>query len=290
MKTILARWAADVLPWLLAHGPRILLIVAGAWLSNKLLGKFIEKAVRLAVRGDAHSSPEAERQREDTLIHVFAVTLRIVVMTLALLMLLQELGLMIGPMLAGAGIVGLAFGFGGQYLIRDVIAGLFIILENQYRIGDVVALGAVTGTVEDISLRRTVLRDMDGTVHFVAHGEVKAVSNQSKSFSRVNLDLRVAYDADMEKVMAVVNRAGRELAADPLWRDAIIRAPQFLRVSDLGESAAIVKVLGETQPLRQWEVAGELRRRLLAAFAREGIEIPLPQVVVRGRKANTGDR
>lgn len=284
MKSILSRWAERALPWLLAHAPRILVIIAGAWLLNKALGKFIEKAVRLAVRGDAHSSPEAERQREDTLIHIFAVTLRIVILTLALLMLLQELGLMIGPMLAGAGIVGLAFGFGGQYLIRDVIAGLFIILENQYRIGDVVELGAVSGTVEDISLRRTVLRDLNGTVHFVPHGEVKTVSNQSKSFSRVNLDVRVAYGSDIEKVRDVVDRAGRELAEDPQWRECITKAPAFVRVHDLAESAVVVKILGETRPLKQWEVAGELRRRLLDAFARQGIEIPLPQVVVHGGK------
>ena len=191
---------------------------------------------------------------------------------------------MIGPMLAGAGIVGLAFGFGGQYLIRDVIAGLFIILENQYRIGDVVELGAVSGTVEDISLRRTVLRDLNGTVHFVPHGEVKTVSNQSKSFSRVNLDVRVAYGSDIEKVRDVVDRAGRELAEDPQWRECITKAPAFVRVHDLAESAVVVKILGETRPLKQWEVAGELRRRLLDAFARQGIEIPLPQVVVHGGK------
>ncbi|HOW44846.1 MAG TPA: mechanosensitive ion channel family protein [Candidatus Aminicenantes bacterium] len=289
MKAILSRWADRALPWLLAHGPRILVIVAGAWLLNKALNKFIEKAVRLAVRGDAHSSPEAERQREDTLIHIFAVTLRIVILTLAVLMLLQELGLMIGPMLAGAGIVGLAFGFGGQYLIRDVIAGLFIILENQYRIGDVVELGAVSGTVEDISLRRTVLRDLDGTVHYVPNGEIKTVSNQSRNFSRVNLDVSVAYGSDIEKVRAAVDRAGRELAEDPQWREFITRAPAFVRVHRLAESAVVVKILGETKPLKQWDVTGELRRRLLDAFAREGIVIPLPQVVVHGGKNKLSD-
>jgi len=182
--------------------------------------------------------------------------------------------------LAGAGIVGLAFGFGGQYLIRDVIAGLFIILENQYRIGDVVELGAVSGMVEDISLRRTVLRDLDGTVHYVPHGEVKKASNLSQGFSRVNLDIGVAYGSDIGRVAAAVDRVGRELAADPRWREDIVQAPQFVRVQDLAGSAVIIKVLGETRPLRQWDVAGEMRRRLLDAFAREGIEIPFPQRTV----------
>jgi small conductance mechanosensitive channel len=195
---------------------------------------------------------------------------------------------MIGPMLAGAGIVGLAFGFGGQYLIRDVIAGLFIILENQYRIGDVVELGTVSGTVEDVSLRRTVLRDLDGTVHYVPNGEIKTVSNLSRNFSRVNLDVSVAYGSDIETVRSAVNRAGRELAEDPQWREFITRAPAFVRVQKLAESAVVVKILGETKPLKQWDVTGELRRRLLDAFAREGIVIPFPQVVVHSGKNKPG--
>ena len=280
MKESFVQWVGSIVPWLLARGPRIALIIVGSWLLNKIARKLIEKTVRLAVRGEDFSSPEAERKREDTLIHIFAVTLRVVILTLAALMLLQELGLMIGPMLAGAGIVGLAFGFGGQYLIRDVIAGLFIILENQYRIGDVVDFGGTAGLVEDISLRRTVLRDLDGTVHFVPHGELKTVSNLSKSFSRVNLDIGVAYGSDIERVAATVDRVGRELAEDPGWRDLIISAPQFVRVQDLADSAVVVKVMGDTQPLKQWDVAGEVRRRILEAFAREGIEIPLPQMVV----------
>ena len=280
MKETLGIWLKSIPAWLLAHGPRLLLSVAGAWLVNRVARKLIEKTVRLAVRGEDFSSPEAEKMREDTLIHIFAVTLRVVLLILAALMLLQEVGVMIAPILAGAGIIGLAFGFGGQYLIRDVIAGLFIILENQYRIGDVADLGGISGLVEDISLRRTVLRDLDGVVHFVPHGEVKTVSNLSKGFSRVNLDIGVAYGSDIDLVRATVDRVGRELAEDPQWRGLILKAPQFVRVQELADSAVVVKVLGETQPLKQWDVAGEVRRRLLQAFAREGIEIPFPQVVV----------
>lgn len=280
MKETFVHWTESIVPWLLAHGPRILFIIVGAWLLNKLARKLIEKTVRLAVRGEDFSSLESEKKREDTLIHIFAVTLRSVILTLAMLTLLQELGLMIAPMLAGAGIVGLAFGFGGQYLIRDVITGLFIILENQYRIGDVVDFSGTSGLVEGISLRRTVLRDMDGTVHYVPHGEIKTVSNLSKGFSRVNLDIGVAYDSDIEQVAATVDRVGRELAEDPRWREFIITAPRFVRVQKFAESAVAIKVMGDTQPLKQWDVAGEVRKRILAAFARERIEIPLPQCVV----------
>jgi small-conductance mechanosensitive channel len=280
MKEIFVHWTESILPWLLAHGPRLILIIAGAWLLNKIVRKLIEKTVRLAVRGEDFSSPESEKKREGTLIHIFAVTLRVILLTLATLMVLQELGLMIGPMLAGAGIVGLAFGFGGQYLIRDVITGMFIILENQYRIGDMVDFSGTSGLVEGISLRRTVLRDLDGTVHYVPHGEIKIVSNLSKSFSRVNLDIGVAYNSDIERVAATVDRVGRELAEDPRWRELIIKAPRFVRVQKLAESAVVIKVMGDTQPLKQWDVAGEVRKRILAAFAREKIEIPLPQCVV----------
>jgi moderate conductance mechanosensitive channel len=195
-------------------------------------------------------------------------------------MVLQEFGMMIGPLLAGAGIVGLAFGFGGQYLIRDIIAGLFIIIENQYRIGDVVNFGAVGGLVENISLRMTTLRDLDGTVHHVPHGEIKTVSNLSKTFARVNLDVGVGYASDLDHVISVVNHVGQSLAEDPNWKDLIIKAPQFLRVDNLADSSIVIKILGDTLPLKQWEVSGELRKRLKIAFDKEGIEIPFPQRVL----------
>jgi small conductance mechanosensitive channel len=196
-------------------------------------------------------------------------------------MVLQEIGLMIGPVLAAAGIVGLAVGFGGQYLIRDIIAGLFIILENQYRIGDVVHLDGTNGLVEKISLRMTTLRDLDGTVHHIPNGEIKRVSNLAKNFARVNLNVGVAYDSKMDQVIQVVNRTGLELAQDPAWKDFIIKPPQFLRIDDLADSAIIIKILGDTQPLKQADVTGEMRKRIVAAFNKEGIEIPFPQRVVR---------
>lgn len=203
---------------------------------------------------------------------------------MAVLMVLEEFGVMIGPILAAAGIVGLAFGFGGQYLIRDIISGFFIILENQYRIGDVVSFDTVKGLVEDISLRKTTLRDMDGVVHHVPHGEIKIVSNLSKDFSRVNLDLGVSYSSSLEHVISVVNRTGMELAEDPQWKEFIIKPVQFLRVNDFADSAVIIKVLGETQILKQWEIAGEFRKRIKIAFDKEGIEIPFPQRVIHQSK------
>jgi small conductance mechanosensitive channel len=238
----------------------------------------------VAVVPDSSVTDDSEKKREDTLIRIFNGAIGIVILLIGLLMILNETGIEIAPLLAGAGIVGLAVGFGGQYLIRDIIAGLFIILENQYRIGDVVNLNTTGGLVEDISLRKTTLRDMNGTVHHIPHGEIKIVSNLSKNFARVNLDIGIAYSSDLKKVIEIINRTGKELAEDDYFRDFIISPPQFLRVDQFADSAIIVKILGDTKPLKQWEISGELRKRIKIAFDREGIEIPFPQMVIRQSK------
>ena len=280
MKEQFNDWSKLVFPWLMSHGVKILFIIAGAYVVNMISKKFIDKTIRIAVAADRHMSPEAELKREDTLIRIFSWAISIMILMLASLMVLQELGVPVGPLLAGAGVVGLAFGFGGQYLIRDIISGFFIILENQYRIGDVVNFDGTGGLVEDISLRMTTLRDLDGTVHHIPHGEIKRVANLSKNFSRVNLNMGVSYNSKLEHVISVVNDTGMALSRDPAWKESIITPPQFLRVDDFADSAIVIKILGDTKPLKQWEVTGELRHRLKVAFDREGIEIPFPQRVV----------
>jgi small-conductance mechanosensitive channel len=267
-------------PWFFDHGIKILIIVIVAYIAHRFVGVIIEKTIRRLIVADKFSSKEAEKKREDTLIRIFFTSSSILIWLMAALMVLQEFGIAIGPLLAAAGIAGLAFGFGGQYLIRDLISGLFIIMENQYRIGDVVCFGETCGLVEDISLRMTTLRDLSGTVHHVPHGEITQVSNLTKSFSRVNLDLGVAYDSDIEHVMKVVNKVGQDLADDKDWKDQIIKAPQFVGVDDFADSAIIIKILGDTKPIKQWDVARELRKRLKIAFDKEGIEIPFPQRVI----------
>ncbi|MEX0933529.1 MAG: mechanosensitive ion channel family protein [Candidatus Paceibacterota bacterium] len=280
----------EITPWLLAHGVKIALIVVVALIANRSAHLFIDRLVRKLMISDGKLSKEARKKREDTLIKIFSATLTVLLWILAVLMVLQEVGIAIGPLLAAAGIMGLAFGFGGQYLIRDLISGLFIIIENQYRIGDVVCFNSTCGLVEDITLRMTTLRDLDGTVHHIPHGTIERVSNLSKSFARVNLNIGVSYSADLEHVIAVVNKVGTDLVLDEAWKDKIITAPQFLRVDDFGESSVIIKILGETKPIEQWGVAGELRKRLKIAFDKEGIEIPFPQRVIHqstGPKSDT---
>jgi len=284
MADTIKKWTESILPWLLDHGLKIVFIAVAAWLLNKILSRIIIRTVRVAIVANENMSKEGEKKREDTLIRIFNGALRIVILILAILMILQELGLKIGPLIAGAGIVGLAVGFGGQYLIRDIISGLFLILENQYRIGDSIDINGVSGLVEDISLRKTTLRDINGTVHHIPHGEIKLVSNLSNNYARVNLDIGISYNTDLDHAISVINRTGKELAEDPAFSDSIISPPQFLRVNDFADSAVILKILGDTKPLKQWEVTGEMRKRLKIAFDREGIEIPFPQRVIHENK------
>jgi len=270
--------------WLSTNGLRIILVFLGAWILNKIVNLSIERIIRKMVKPDFYATSDAEKKREDTLIRVFSGAFSVILYLVVIMMVLSELGLNIGPLLAGAGVAGLAFGFGAQYLIRDIITGLFIIMENQYRVGDVVCLDGTCGAVEDINLRMTVLRDLDGTVHHVPNGTVTKSSNLSKDFARVNLNIGVGYDADIEKVIDVVNHVGKELADDPKYKDMIKKPMEFVRVNAFGDSAVEIKILGDVVPLKQWEVAGEFRKRLKKAFDAASIEIPFPQTVVHMRK------
>ena len=280
MKETIMNLVDLVSPWILSHGINIILIAVGTYFLNRFLSHAIEKIVRTAVVSDKYLSKEAEEKREDTLIRIFTWSGKILILFVAILTILQEIGIPIAPILAGAGIIGIAVGFGGQYLIKDIISGFFFILENQYRVGDVVNFDGTGGLVEDISLRMTTLRDLDGTVHHIPHGEITKVANLSKDFARINLNIGIAYAANLDHVIKIVNEVGDELSQDPQWKAFIIKSPQFLRVEDFADSSVVIKILGETQPLKQWEVTGELRKRIKIAFDNEGIEIPFPQRVV----------
>jgi small conductance mechanosensitive channel len=239
--------------------------------------------------GDASDLlPARELERRVSTIERLSVRVGGALLTIiALLMILGIFGLDIGPAVAGLGVVGIAVGLGAQTLVRDWLAGIFIVLENQFSAGDVVSIAGVDGTVEDFSLRRTTLRDLDGTVHSVPNGQIGVASNHTRVWARVNLDVAVAYDTDLERATALIDRVGAELAEDPAWRDRLIEAPTVSRVNSLGEAGLTLKVLGQVQAAEQWAVAGELRKRILAAFAADGIEIPYPRrvMVTRGTPA-----
>jgi small conductance mechanosensitive channel len=171
-------------------------------------------------------------------------------------------------------------GFGAQYLVKDLIAGIFVLMENQYRVGDVARVADVTGLVEEVNLRKTVLRDLDGIVHHVPNGEIRVASNYSRHFSRVNLNISVSYDTDLDYAIGVINRVCQEMAEDAEWSEVFRSVPQVLRVDKLGDSGIDIKIIGDVKPLEQWRVMGELRLRLKRVFDAEGIEIPWPHTKV----------
>lgn len=263
------------------HGFTIVGIVIGFYLLHRLVNLGIEQFIRRAVVAEDDSTLALEQEkRERTLVTIFETAINIFLIIVAAVMILGEVGINTGALLAGFGIAGIAVGFGAQYLIKDLIAGFFVLLENQYRVGDVVCFGETCGLVERVSLRMTVLRDLDGTVHHVPNGEVRVSSNLSKHHANVNINVGVAYSSDLEQVIATINRVGNELAEDEEWKEKIRTPPQFLRVDDFADSAIMIKIVGETQPLQQWDIAGELRKRLKLAFDQEGIDIPFPQRVM----------
>lgn len=270
-----------VLDWLLHNGTRILIIAllgAALWFA---LNRFLPPLIRGAVRRNVEEeTEEEEKKREDTLIAVFKGIGQVLIVMVVLFSTLSVLNVPIGPVLASFGIAGVAVGFGAQYLIRDLISGIFIILENQYRVGDVARVADTAGFVEKITLRKTVLRDQDGIVHHIPNGEIKIASNFTRNYSRVNLNISVSYGTNLDHAIRVINRVGEALAQEEYWRDLIISAPKVLRVDKLGDSGIDLKILGDVKPIRQWEVMGELRLRIKNIFDAEGIEIPWPHMKV----------
>jgi len=261
-------------------------ILVAAWATKRLVLFFIGRFVRKAIKPDKFSTKSAEMQREDTLIHIARGSLTVVVWLMAGMMILKELGVEIGPLLASAGVAGVALGFGGQWLIRDLIAGLFIVLENQYKVGDVVSLDGMAGLVEDITLRMTTLRDLDGTVHLIPNGTINRASNLTRDYSGVDMNIGVAYDTNLKQAIKVVNDVGIAIAKDKEWKERIITPLQVLRVDNFGDSAIELKITGRTKALEQWNVMGEFRLRLKEALDEAGIEIPFPQRVIHQAKNN----
>jgi small-conductance mechanosensitive channel len=267
--------------WLGNHGSRIGLVIILSVVALFALGVAGTKAIATVVnRGSAGQPEEEVQKRIDTLSGVLITGGQVFIIVTSGFVVLSEFNINIAPILAGASVVGVALGFGAQTLVKDMIAGFFVVMENQYRVGDVVEVAGISGLVMEISLRRTVLRDMDGTVHVVPNGEIKVASNKTKGWSRVNLDISVSYDTDLDHAIAVINRVCKQLAEEPEWASLIIKAPEVLRVEKLGDSGIDLKVLGETKATQQWTVTGEVRKRIKRAFDEEGIEIPWPHTKV----------
>ncbi len=301
-------WLAAAAGWLIAKPIVILLMFLGAllvrWLVFKLIDRLVARAVVGVIQPVTHQrfgrtvveAPDKEarvaaarrRQRAETMGAVLRSIATFVVFTLVAIMALSEIGVNVGPLIAGAGIVGVALGFGAQSLVRDFLSGIFMIFEDQYGIGDEVDLGDAIGTVEAVTLRVTRLRDVNGTVWYVRNGEILRVGNQSQNWARAVLDVPVSYAEDLERVRRVLAEVCHELVESAEFSGKVLEEPEVWGVQDLSIDGPVVRVAIKTVPLAQWAIARELRQRIKDRFDREGIVIALPQRVVWHRNAPAG--
>jgi moderate conductance mechanosensitive channel len=286
---------STILEVLRVAGVRILIIAIVAFIAfrvSKLLIHGILKALldREATEGTAQELSAVEvKKRMATLDALGGNVLRFFVVVIAGIMILGALGLDVGPAIAGLGVVGIAVGFGAQSLVRDYLNGALILIENQFSKGDVVSLAGVSGTVEDFSLRRTTLRDLDGVVHTVPNGEIHVASNRTRTWARINQDVTVAFGTDIDAAIRVVEDLGKQMAADPVWKRRILEPPRVERVERIEERGITLKILGTVRASEQWAAGGEFRKLLLEAFAKNGIRLPRPpQVFVAQSDATEG--
>jgi small-conductance mechanosensitive channel len=267
--------------WFMSTGIRVIVIIAIAVAVYLICRPIIRSVIKRIVSHRMAGEDETEiQQRTNTLSSILVKIGGIIILIVAVITILPEFGVNITSLIAAIGVGGLAIAFAAQNLIRDFISGFFILLEDQYGIGDVVSIAGIAGVVEDITLRRTVLRDLDANVHSVPNGKVELSTNMTKQYSRVNLNVSVGYGENLKHVIDTINRICQEIAKDPQWKDDFITTPSVLRVDKLGDSGIDIKILGDTKPAKQWAIMGELRLRLKDAFDREGIEIPWPHTKV----------
>jgi len=295
----------DLGDWLLGPPLKIVLILIAAAVLNRVARRAVKRsltrlhtgAVRERMGAVRRRTPAAlletgetslrAEQRIDALSSVLRSVVTFVIWLVAVLMCLGEVGIDLAPLLAGAGVLGVAIGFGSQSLVRDFLSGMFILIEDQFGVGDIVDLGEASGTVEAVSLRTTRLRAVDGTVWHMPNGEIRRVGNMSQHWSRALLDVEVAYDTDLEHARRVIKRV-----ADELWREdsSVLDEPEMWGVEQLGASGIALRLVVKTTPSAQWKVSRELRERIKVAFDEEGIEIPFPQQMVWNRSVEPAGR
>ncbi len=303
-KTTGERWLAESSDWLVAKPLKILLIVAVAVVLRALVARVIK---RVATRASEGSLPgllargrgsallqssalmsERRTQRAATMGSVLGSIATGVIASIALIMVIAELGVSIAPLIASAGIVGVALGFGAQSLVKDFLSGIFMILEDQYGVGDVIDAGDASGVVEAVGLRVTRLRDVSGVVWYLRNGEIPRVGNMSQGWARAVLDIGIAYHEDVARVRALILETAQELYADEDYRDLVLDEPEVWGVEALEHDAIVIRLVAKTQPLQQWAVARALRERIKAMFDEQGIEIPFPQRTVWMRTEGPG--
>ena len=258
---------------------RILFIFAVAFVITKVLGRVIRRLrerIVMIMAGRAGGSHFELEKRAATISSILRKTVGIVIWTVALMMTISEFGVNVAPLLAGAGVAGLAVGFGAQNLVRDVISGLFILLENQIRVNDVAIINGTGGLVEEINLRTTVLRSLDGVVHVFPNGTITTLSNVTREFSCYVFDIGVAYKEDTDRVVALLKEVGDDLRQDETCGPEMIEPVEIFGVDKFADSAVVIKGKIKTMPSKQWMVGREFNRRVKKRFDEEGIEIPFP--------------
>jgi len=266
-----------ILDWLLKSGTHILFILIFTLIALKMSKMLSKRLVNLVVR----QKEDVEFQkRTQTLVSIVWHAASLGILLVAAMMVLKEFGVEIGPMLAAAGIAGLAVGFGAQSLVKDVISGFFILLEDQIRVGDVVQIAGKGGLVEKISLKTTILRDLSGNVHYVPNGQIDVVTNMTKEFSRYVFDIGVAYREDVDEVMEVIKEVDEELRSDPNFKDDILEPIEIMGLDQFANSAVIIKARTTTKPIQQWRVGREFNRRLKKKFDEKNIQIPFPHLTL----------
>jgi len=276
---------------LLARPAQVLLILAVAFVVNRLLRRAIRRLVasmttekvrrgldnlRPSVLDASDELPTLRRlQRAETIGGLLQNASSVAIWGMAVLTVLETVGVNLGPLVAGAGILGVALGFGAQHLVRDLISGIFMLLEDQYGIGDVIDVGPASGTVEGVGLRSTRVRDVDGVLWHVPNGEIRRVGNMSQGWSRALLDVEVAWSSDLPHATQVIEQVAEELWQDEQWSELLVEPPEVWGVEELGANGVKLRLVAKTRPLEQWKVERELRARIKAAFEREGVAVPL---------------
>lgn len=263
--------------WIVDPGITILAIIVLAWLGRHFGGIIIGQLVKRIVRSTHYNplSPDDITKRRDTLGSLFIVIWKVILIIVAVSLISQQLfpKVDLTPFFASAGLLGVAVGFGAQSLIKDFLSGIFIIAENQYRVGDIVDIEGAAGTVERVTIRSTVIRDVSGNVHFLPNGNVIHVINKTMGFSKVNFSLTVDPDTDVDNLAIIIDEVGLKLSEDESWKDKILEAPHFINIGTFSDIALEVTISGKTNPSQQWGVTGEMRRRLLKSFAKHKIEL-----------------
>lgn len=282
-----------LLDWLQGAPLYVLVVIATTLVAQMVVNRVIKRGVRKAATSGARIRPGIEKrnartielteilmgerreQRAESIGQLLRSAATLTIWTIGLLTALTRVGIDIAPLLASAGVLGVALGFGAQAMVKDYLAGIFVILEDQYGVGDMVDVGPVVGTVEEVTLRITRLRDMSGVVWYVRNGEIMRVANRSQGWTMASIDIPVAYDEDLEKVRSIIEAVAVDMDDDPAYDDMLLGRPEWAGVEQVSGDAVFIRIIAKTAPEQQVMLARELRERIKVAFDRAGIRVPV---------------